>query len=294
MSKIETSIIIVSYNTKDLLLACLDSVVEHAHSAQVIVSDNGSSDGTQDAVKSFAKKHKQVELVENNANLGFAKGNNVGRLHAKGEYILFLNPDTLLHKDSLSESITFFKKNRGVGALTCRVELPSGKLDLDTRRAFPTPLVALTHFSGLDRLFPHSRLFSRYWYGWMSEDQTHEVEVLQGAFFLTTKNILDRVGWFSEDYFLDGEDIDLSWKIHNAGYKLMYYPEVKITHVKKASKKKNKSLRSVTGGMQAMKIFYKKRLSAQYPFFVSWIVIFGINVLKAIRILKYYLTKTLS
>lgn len=292
MRSVDISIVIVSFNTRELLKNCLHSLTSINKEAkfEVIVSDNGSSDGSIEYVKEYSKNAPYLlRLVENNANIGFAKGNNVARKISKGQYILFLNPDTIVHSGALIGSQDYLHNNPRVGALTCKVELQDGVLDLDTRRRFPTPFIALSHFSYLDRLFPKS-VFDRYWYKEVLDNQTHEVEALQGAFFFARKSVLDKVNWFDEDYFLDGEDIDLSFKIHEVGYLLIYYPLVKITHIKKGSKSKNKSLRSVTGGVDAMKLFYKKRLWKKYPLFVNVIVLFGINCMRTLRVIKFYLS----
>ena len=280
------SIVIVSFNTKDLLVSCLNSIKELGDvSHNIFVSDNGSIDGTVEALK----KRKDVELVENSANLGFARANNVVRNRKIGKYVLFLNPDTLLQKSVLSETVNYLQENKDVGALTCKVVLPDGSFDKDTTRSFPTPFVALTHFLGFDRVFPRSKIFSKYWYGYLDHEKPQEIDSLQGAYFLARRNVLDKVEWFDEDYFLDGEDIDLCWKIKEAGYKIIYYPFVSIVHIKKGSKSKNKTVRSVTGGVEAMKIFYRKRLWSRYPIFVNILVIFGINILKFVRTIKCYL-----
>src|SRR5258708_26002206 len=220
-----------------------------------------------------------IRLIENKWNLGFAGGNNSARKHCKGEYILLLNSDTEVSKGTLQETVKYLNDHKEVGALTCKTVLPNGNLDRDARRSFPTPWVALIHFSGLDIVFPKSRIFARYWYGYTSPDEIQEVEALQGAYFLTRKKILDEVGWFSEDYFLDGEDIDLSWKIWHAGYKIIYYPKVSILHIKKASKKK-RSLKSVLAGMDSMEIFYEKHLWEKYPLLVNFVVIVAIYFIK--------------
>ena len=174
--------------------------------------------------------------------------------------------------------------------------LPDGKLDKDARRSFPTPWVALTHLVlKLDRVFPRSALFSRYWYGYLDENATHEVDAIQGAFFLVRKKILDQVGWFDEDYFLDGEDIDLSWQIKEAGWKIVYYPKVSILHLKGVTKGKNKARRGKVplkerlkyrlSGVRSMEIFYRKRLWARYPMLVNYLVLTGIKMLKLARAL---------
>lgn len=281
------SIVIVNYNTKEITTNCLLSLTEVVDEVdfEVIVSDNGSGD---DSINSFKKLNLNypLQIIENNANLGFAKGNNVACDYAKGKYILFLNSDTIIFKNTLKETVEYLDNNKEVGALTCKTVLPNGNLDLDARRSFPTPWVALTHFSYLDRIFPKSKIFAKYWYGYKSADETHEVDVLQGAFFLSRREVLDQVGWFSEDYFLDGEDIDLSWKIKHSGHKIIYYPKVSILHIKKASKKKYRNIKAVLGGVRAMEIFYKSRLSNNYPFFVNWLVLFAISLMKVVRMFR--------
>ena len=173
-------------------------------------------------------------------------------------------------------------------------------MDKDARRSFITPWVGLTHLVlKLDRLFPESKTFAKYWYGYESPDKVHEVDVIQGAYFLTTKKVLDEVDWFDEDYFLDGEDIDICWKIKKTGMKIMYYPKVSIIHVKGASKgKKNNKDTNVTKkekvkfrtqGVRSMEIFYRKRMWDQYPLILNYLVIVGIRGMLAIRLVSTYL-----
>lgn len=270
------SIVILNYNTKDLTLDCLKSLEKVKNEAQfeVIVVDNGSVD-------KFPSSSK-YKLVSNNANLGFAGGNNSARSHCKGEYILFLNSDTVVYKEAIKETIKYMDKHPDVGALTCKLIKLDGHLDKDARRSFPTPWVAITHFSGLDKIFPKSKTFAKYWYGYESSDETQEVDAIEGAYFLARKEVLDKVNWFSEDYFLDGEDIDLSWKIKNEGFKVIYFPKVSILHIKKASKKK-RSLKSKMAGVNSMEIFYKKHLWQNYSLLLNLIIILGIYILKSMR-----------
>lgn len=284
------SIVIVSFNTKEVLKNCLVSLdkVKKEIPFEVIVSDNGSEDGSVELIK---KNFKWVKLIENNANLGFSKANNAARKIARGRFVLFLNSDTEVPKNTLRESVKYLEEHKDVGSMTCKIILPSGDLDRDTRRSFPTPFVALTHFSGLDRLLPQSKIFAKYWYSYIDEDTEHEADVIQGAFHLSRKRVLNKVGWFDEDYFLDGEDIDLCWKIKDRGYKIIYYPKVSILHIKKASKKKSKSSLKVTSGMKAMEIFYRKRMWSRYPFFINYLVVIGIKILLGIRLAKFYLLK---
>jgi len=298
-AKPKLSIIILSYNTKKLLKDCLDSIAKLRKeiTLEVIVPDNGSKDGSSEMVK---KDFPWVKLVENNANLGFAKGNNSARKYCNGEYILFLNSDTIVPKGTLSKTVKYMDQNENIGALTCKLIMADGQLDKDARRSFPTPWVALTHLIlKLDKIFPRSKLFARYWYGYESADKISKVDVIQGAYFLAKKKTLDSVDWFSEEYFLDGEDIDLCYKITQKGFDVIYYPKVSILHLKGASKGKNKStskkvpikekIKFRTTGVNSMEIFYRKFMWKKYPLILNLMVLSGIRLVKATRIIKTYL-----
>ena len=300
MSKPELTIIILNYNTMQLTLDCLASLakVKNEISFEIILSDNGSTDGSVEAI---AKKYPEVRIVENNANLGFAKGNNAARKFARGKDILFLNTDTIVNGGVLSETVNYLESHPEIGALTCKLVLANGDLDKDARRAFPTPWVSLTHLVlHLDKPFPKSKLFAKYWYGYVSPDLIQEVDVIQGAYFLTSKKLLDEVGWFDEAYFLDGEDIDLCWKIRKLGYKIVYYPAVQILHLRGATKGKTKKVQKskITlkekmkfrmSGVNSMEIFYRKRMWKQYPLLLNYLVILGIKLIKVVRIIKLIL-----
>lgn len=277
----DLSIIIVSFNTKEVLRNCLQSIesLKSDLSFEVIISDNGSEDGSVELVEEEFPKYK---LIKNNANLGFSKGNNVAKKHVNSDTVLFLNSDTLVHENSFDLPYQYLKENEDIGAVTVKTVLPNGEYDPDMRRRFPTPLVSLSHFSGFSKTYRYEDI---------SPETIHEIDVAQGAYLMVKKKILDRVGWFDEDYFLDGEDIDLCWKIKEIDYKIIYYPDAYITHLKKASKNadRKKSLASVTRGAEAMRIFYKKHLEKRYPFLVNALVNAGITLLKLGRIARYRL-----
>lgn len=281
------SIIVLNYNTKDLLRDCLNSLkkVKSEVAFEVIVVDNGSID---QSVQMVSEEFSWAKLIKNKHNLGFAAGNNRAKKLVKGKYVLFLNSDTVVKSGALKKTTDYLDKHHEVGAMTCRLEMPGGKLDPDSRRSFPTPWNALTHFSGLGSLFPHSKIFSKYRYGHIVENKIQEVDVIQAAFFLTRKDLLDEVGWFDEDYFLDGEDIDLCWRIRQKGYKIVYYPKVSIVHIKKGSKGKSKrSKQTVVSGITSMEIFYKKHLVNKYSAIVNFLVLLGVRALKLFRIIKF-------
>lgn len=290
--KPKLSIIILNYNTLELLEDCLKSLEKRKGEVdfEVIVSDNGSDDGSPDMVE---EKFPWVRLLEGE-NVGFSKGNNRARDEVKGELVLFLNPDTIVKKNTLKKTIGYLKDHDDVGAVTCKLVLPTGELDKDVRRSFPTPWVAFTHLVlRADRFFPKSKLLGKYWYGYIDEDETHEVDAIQGAYFLTYKRLLDEVDWFDEEYYFDGEDIDLCYQIKKEGYKLVYYPEVETVHVKGVTKGKVKKYRKKIplkqrlklrmAGMNSMERFYRKNLWDRYPVFFNLFVILGIRIFKLIR-----------
>lgn len=280
--KPDLSVIIVSYNTREVLKSCLHSIesLKSNLNLEVVISDNGSTDGSIQMVEKNFSKYK---LIKNNANLGFSKGNNVARKFVEADTVLFLNSDTLVHENSFDLPYEHLHSDKSVGAITVKTLLLNGEYDPDMRRRFPTPMVSLKHFSGFDKTYRYEDV---------SPETIHEIDVAQGAYLMVEKEILDKIGWFDEDYFLDGEDIDMCWKIKELGFKIIYYPDAYITHIKKASKKNDlkKSLASVTRGVEAMRIFYLKHLSKRYPFLVNQAVYLGINSLKLARILKHKLT----
>lgn len=300
MKKPNLSIVILNYNTKDLLENCLKSlmVAEEKDFFEVVVVDNGSQDESVATIKS---NYKWVKLIETGQNLGFAKGNNRARSAIRSDHVLFLNTDVIVPKKTISTTLKYLIENK-LGAITCKLILADGTLDKDARRSFITPWVGFVHlFLKLDRIFPKSKLFAKYWYGYISPDSVHEVDAIQGAYFLAPKILLDKVGWFDEDYFLDGEDIDLSWKIRQEGYKIVYYPKVSIIHLKGATKGKNRKVKKYISfrdklkyrlsGVNSMEIFYRKRLWNRYPFCVNLLVIAGIRTLKFIRMINIFLFK---
>lgn len=286
MKKPELSVIILNYNTKELLEDCLNSVKDHMDEVpmEVIVSDNSSDDGSPEMVK---KKFPWVKYTEG-PNEGFSKGNNRAKPLVEGKMVLFLNPDTVVHKDVFAKTVRYLKEHPDVGAVTCKLVLQNGKMDKDIRRRFPTPWVSFQRLVlGIDKYF---------YYDNIPQDATHEVEAIQGAFFLTWKKILDKVGWFDEGYFFDGEDLDLCYQIHKAGYKLIFYPETTVTHLKGVTKGKVKKWRHKLtpqqrrrirlAGIASMERFFRKNLWKKYPIVFDYFVVIGINLFKIVRYIR--------
>lgn len=252
----QVSVIIVNYNVKYFLEQCLYSVQRASAGLQVetIVIDNQSTDGSLDYLK---PKFPCVRFVLNETNAGFGKACNAGLAMARGQYILFLNPDTLVAEDSFDKCIRFFESHPQCGGLGVRMIDGAGHFLKESKRSFPSPLTSLFKLSGLSSLFPHSRLFSRYHLGHLDPRQNHEVDVLAGAYMMIRKEVLDTIGGFDETFFMYGEDVDLSYRIQKGGYKNYYVADTTIIHFKGESTKRG-SLNYVRMFYTAMSVFVRK------------------------------------
>lgn len=217
------SIVIVNYNVKYFLEQCLHAAQKAAAklSSEIIVVDNNSVDGSCQMV---AEKFPEVLLIGNQKNAGFSKANNQAIRISKGEYVLLLNPDTVVDEDCFLKIVKFMDQTPDAGGLGVKMIDGKGRYLPESKRGLPTPEVAFWKMFGFSKLFPHSKRFGRYHLGYLDHDQTHEVEVLAGAFMLLRRKTLDRVGLLDEDYFMYGEDIDLSYRITQSGFKNYYFP----------------------------------------------------------------------
>lgn len=287
---IDISIIVISYNTKNLLEECLLSISKNITSRlthEIIVVDNASGDNSAEMVR---RNFPKVILIANKKNIGYAKGNNLGVKKAKGRYILFLNADTLIYPKTIKTMVNFIDSRADIGAATCRVELINGELDDSCHRGFPTPFAAFCYFSGLSKLFPKVKLFSGYTKTYMDLNKIHEVDSCSGAFMIVRRKSGQEISWWDEDYFWYGEDLDFCFKLKERGWKIYFVPHVKILHykgvsggIKKISKHltiatNNTIVRVTNARFNAMKIFYKKHYENKYPKFITWLVIWGIRI----------------
>lgn len=239
MKTIDISVIILSFNTVNLTRACLLSLQKSAlgrYTSEIIVCDNASTDGSDSMVTG---EFPNVIFIQNGKNLGFAAGNNPGIKKAKGRYILLLNSDTEVQKDTLSCMISFMDTHPKAGAATCLLKLPDGSMDPACHRGIPTPWVAFTYLSKLEKLFPKTRIFGEYHQGYKNLTTTHEVDCISGAFFMIRRKTLEEVGGLDEDYFMYAEDIDWAFRIKQAGWEIWFNPEVSILHKKKQSGRAN-------------------------------------------------------
>lgn len=308
MKKIDLSIVILNYNTKDFLLDCLQSIKEadlDGISTEIIVVDNASTDGSvetaRESIKSITSTTGITGLaIENKKNLGFAAGNNVGVKKTSGRYVLFLNPDTVLSKDAIKEIFDFMERHRDVAVASPKLELPTGQLDEASHRGFPTPWNAFCHFSGLRKLFSRSKFFAGYTMGWLlDKKEPHEVDSVSGAFFFVRRKAGEEVSWWDEDYFWYGDELDFCYRLKEKRWKIFFLPQIKVLHyrgvasgIKGHSKEistatRETRLRSARASIQAMRIFYKKHYMNEYPFFVTWLVFAGMWLLENLRVLKH-------
>ncbi|MGE0090645.1 MAG: glycosyltransferase [Bacteroidales bacterium] len=256
---IKLSIVIVNYNVKYFLEQCLISVFKACQNIQheVFVVDNNSVDGSCAMIK---EKFPQVRLIENKINYGFSVANNQAIKQASGQYILLLNPDTVVEENSFDKCLSFMDSNPEAGGLSVKMIDGKGRFLPESKRALPTPKVAFYKIVGLSKLFPTSKHFGRYYLGHLDKNQTHEIEILPGAFMFLRKETIDKTGLLDESFFMYGEDIDLSYRITLAGYKNYYIPETTIIHYKGESTKKG-SINYVLIFYQAMVIFARKHFS---------------------------------
>jgi len=268
------SVVIVNYNVKyfleQALLSALKAIdvmlaVHPGFGSEVFVVDNNSADGSVEMVKS---RFPDVKLIANTENTGFSVANNQAIRQSSGEYVLLLNPDTVVEEDSFLKIIEYMGAHPQAGGLGVKMVDGKGHYLPESKRGLPSPAVAFYKISGLSKLFPKSKIFGRYHLGFLSKDKTHEVDILAGAFMLLRKSTLDKTGLLDEDFFMYGEDIDLSYRIIKAGYKNIYYPHTSIIHYKGESTKKS-SVNYVFIFYKAMIIFAQKHYSKKRAFVFS-------------------------
>lgn len=252
------SVVIVNYNVKHFIEQCLMSVEKSAANipAEVFVVDNASSDGS---VPYLQARFPNVTFISNKENQGFARANNIAIKRSKGEYVLLLNPDTIVAEETFSNFIEFMDGHPDAGGCGAYMLRTDGSFAPESRRALPTPFVAFCKMSGLSALFPKSRRFGRYYMRYLNENETNRIEIMSGAFMFLRRKALDKAGLLDEDFFMYGEDIDLSYRLLKSGYSNYFLPS-RILHYKGESTVKS-SYRYVHTFYQAMQLFFNKHYS---------------------------------
>lgn len=268
------TIVIVNYNVKYFLEQCLLSLYRAIENvpAEVIVVDNASSDGSQEYI---VERFPHLTYIYNNENVGFARANNQAIQNAKGEYVLLLNPDTLLPETNIENVLNFMDTHPEAGACGVKMLAPDGHFLPESKRGYPSPLTSFWKLTGMHRLFPNNPRFEGYYLPRLDENSIHSVAVLAGAYMMLRKKTLDRSGLLDEDFFMYGEDIDLSCRITDAGYRNYYLP-FPILHYKGESTSKM-SYRYVRVFYGAMDIFFCKH-GTHYPWLYRCMVRAGIKI----------------
>lgn len=262
---LKLSVIIVNYNVKYYLDQCIRSVLrafeEMNTPAEIIVVDNHSVDGSVDYLEQRypQKLYPMVRFVRSAHNLGFARANNIAIRQSRGEYVLLLNPDTIVGEDALKASVDFMDVHEDAGAVGVRMLGAQGRRAMESRRGLPTPMVSFFKMLGFCNRWPHHRLFGKYYMGYLPWDEPSQIEVVSGAYCMLRRKALDEVGLLDEDFFMYGEDIDLSYRVLKGGYHNYYLP-VDILHYKGESTQKS-SFRYVHVFYEAMLIFFRKHYS---------------------------------
>ncbi|MBN2614170.1 MAG: glycosyltransferase [Bacteroidales bacterium] len=286
----QLSVVIVNYNVSRFLEQCLLSVRKAAQKVEteIWVVDNNSVDDSVDIVH---QRFPEVKLIANKSNLGFAKANNQAIQQALGKYILLLNPDTVVEEDTFEKVIAFMENHPEAGGLGVKMVDGSGKFLPESKRGLPRPSTAFYKIFGLAALFPHSKRFSRYHMGFLDENQIHAVDVLAGAFMLLRKSTLDKTGLLDETFFMYGEDVDLSYRITQAGYKNYYFPETRIIHYKGESTRKS-SANYVLVFYQAMIIFAKKHFTGKNARLLTFFINVAVYFRAFLALLSRFFAKT--
>lgn len=258
------SVVIVNYNVKHYLWQCLRSVFIAGRDIdmEVFVVDNNSTDGS---VPYLRQHFPQVHFIENKENVGFSRANNQAIRQAKGQYVLLLNPDTIVLSNTFHDCIHWLDDTPEAGAVGVAMYGADGRFALESRRGLPVPWTSLCKMMGLTKLFPKSRLFGRYYMQFLDEKQISRIEVISGAFNMLRRKALDEVGLLDEDFFMYGEDIDLSYRLLKGGWHNYYVP-TPILHYKGESTQRS-SYRYVYVFYDAMLIFINKHFRQRYHFF---------------------------
>jgi len=302
-------IVIVNFKSKEYLKKCLDSLIPATKynkskglNTEVVIIENGS--GEKENLVSLNTKYS-FTFINSDNNLGFSAGNNLGLNYIKKkndyDYVLLLNPDTIVEENALFGMVAYMEQHKKVGLSTCYVEMVAEKgIDKASHRGFPTPWASFCYYSKISKLLPNIKLFSGYHMTYKDMSTVHEIDSPVGAFFLLSKDCFDKVGLLDEDYFMYGEDLDYAYRVKEYGYKVIYNPNFSIYHYKGVSSgiKKHSShisknnletkIKVTKSFYETMKIFYSKHYAEKYPKLITWLVYKGIDfkMKKSVKNLK--------
>jgi N-acetylglucosaminyl-diphospho-decaprenol L-rhamnosyltransferase len=280
----DLSVVIVHFETPDMLAACLAALaaVDGRTSMEVFVVDNASRGFEPGLVTRLLP---DATVIANTANVGFSTASNQALRLATGRYRLLLNPDAAVEPATLDTMVAYMDAHSDIGCATARVILPDGSLDLACRRLFPTPLRSFYRISMLSRLFPRSRRFGQYNLTYLDDLRETDIDSPCGAFMLVRAETIAEVGLLDERYFMYGEDLDWSFRMKQAGWRITYTPIATVHHVKRASSSKKRS-RTIRHFHDAMRIFYRDHYQAAYPRWVSWLTYASISIRERLELIR--------
>lgn len=305
-NKIDLSVIILNFNSRDYLQKCLSSIYKSkldGFNIEIIIVDNNSTDNSIQLAQNLADNDQKIytKYLFLKENKGFSYGNNQGvkKISPSSRYVLFLNPDTIVDPSTFKNMIEFFDADKNIDAATCYINLAiNNKIQPECHRGFPTPWRSFCYFTGLTKLFPKSHLFAGYFLGHLDKTKVHQIEACVGAFLMVKTKVGQKINWWDEDYFFYGEDLDFCYQLKENNFKLFFNPFCKITHFQGISsglinKSKHLSKASLAtkikvaqSSTEAMRIFYQKNLFKNYSPLIQKIVLFGIKLLEIKRVSK--------
>lgn len=278
------SVVIVTYNSESTIQSCLEALFESTKfiKKEIFVVDNNSKDSTQ---KIISEHFPKVTFTQNSQNLGFGKANNLVLKQTTGEFVLILNPDAIVNQNALDFLLSNIKKNDKFGFVTPRLTLSDGKIDPACKRSFPTPETSFYRLFFLHKLFPKNPKFTAYNLSTFPEKDNFLVDAISGAFMLCRKSLLEEIGYFDEDFFMYGEDLDFCLRAKKAGFENAYFGEVQITHLKSVSSKNLTNFKALLEFYKAMLIFFNKHFAQKYSLGIGFIVYIGIIVSFLIKLI---------
>ncbi|RJP74068.1 MAG: glycosyltransferase [Candidatus Zixiibacteriota bacterium] len=289
MSQVDITVVIVSYNVRSFLDHCLQSVrlASAGLAVQTIVVDNASAD---DSAAMVAQRYPDVTLIANRENVGFGRANNQAFELARGEAVLVLNPDAFVQEDTLRRLLERLQASPEAGAVGPKIIKPDGRFEPRSKRGFPTPWVAFSYLSGLAALFPRNPRFSHYLLTHLDPDREHEVDALSGCCMMVRRDLLQRLGGFDPDFFMYGEDLDLCYRIHQQGYRIIYSPATRIVHFKGESTRRS-SIDHDYHFRRAMRLFVAKNLTGSASVLARGLITLGFWFQAGERRLVFALSK---
>ncbi len=298
----KVSVIIPNYNTKDILHECLQNLFSIGKNLkeitfEIIVVDIASVDGSVEMVE---QEFKDVILIASSENKGLAYANNLGLEKSTSNYLLYLGTDAFPSEETIEGMVSYMEKNPNVGISTPKLLLRSGLPDMDAHRGFPTPWASFTHFTKLNKLFPKSKIFNKYFLGWESLHTPHEIDLCISHFMLIQKKVFEKIGKWDEDFFVFGEDVDLCYRTKKAGFKIMYLGQFTALHYKGVSvgRKESSDIKTISNQSsqtrkrmrsettRAMRLFYNKHYKDKYHPLVTAATLAAVSLLERIRNLR--------